>query len=91
VATALGSCMLTIMGIAARDHDIDIIGARAKVIKEMIADPYRRIASLDCTITMPRDLPAEQRQIIEEAALTSPVYQSLGEKVIRPVRFVWPD
>ncbi len=91
VATALGSCMLTIMGIAARDHGIDIEGTRVKVVKEMIADPYRRIASLTATITMPRALPEEQRRILEGAALTSPVYQSLGEKVQRPVEFLWPE
>ena len=91
VATALGSCMLTIMGIAASDHGIGIEGTKAKVVKEMIADPYRRIASLHCTITMPRALPEDQKKILEEAALTSPVYQSLGEKVQRPVEFVWPE
>jgi putative redox protein len=91
VATALGCCMLTLMGIAARDRDLPIEGATVRVFKEMIADPYRRIASLRSIVTMPRALPEKQRTILERAALTCPVHQSLSEKVERPVEFVWPE
>jgi len=41
VATALGSCMLTIMGIAARNHKIDINGTTAEITKTMASDPRR--------------------------------------------------
>jgi len=90
VATALGCCMLTLMGIAALDRELNIEGARVKVFKEMIADPHRRIKSLRSIVTMPRALPEKQRTILERAALTCPVHQSLAEKVERPVEFVWP-
>ena len=46
VATALGSCMLTVMGITARMLDIDLTGARVQVEKEMVASPIRRIGKL---------------------------------------------
>src|ERR1700761_299735 len=53
VATALGSCMLTVMGIMARTLDVDIAGATATVEKEMAAAPSRRIARLAVTIHVP--------------------------------------
>ena len=53
VATALGTCMLTIMGIAARTFNIDISGATATVEKEMTATLPRRIERLTVTIQVP--------------------------------------
>ena len=91
VATALGCCMMTIMGIAARERKIEIEGATVRVFKEMVADPHRRIESLRSIITMPRSLPEKERKILETAACSCPVHQSLSEKVVRPVEFVWPE
>ena len=78
VAAAIGSCMLTIMGIAARNHDIDMAGARATVVKEMSAVPRRHISKLTVVITLPARLDARARRLLEAAARGCPVHASLG-------------
>ena len=88
VATALGTCMLTVIGLKARALDVDIAGASATVEKEMTGPP-RRIGRLTATVRMPRDLPQDVRNQLEQAAVTCPVYQSLSEKAAKEVRFVW--
>lgn len=90
VATSLGTCMLTIMGIAARERDIDISGTSVKVVKEMIADPHRRIRSLSAVVTMPRPLAEKHRKILEHAARSCPTHVTLGDRVEKPVEFIWP-
>lgn len=87
VATALGSCMLTIMGIAARKMQIDITGTKVTVTKEMVAAPIRRIGRLATTIAVPIALTDEQKTHLEKATLTCPVHQSLHPDVALPVAF----
>ena len=89
VATALGTCMLTLMGIAARSLNVDLTGSRVSVQKEMVATPMRRIGKLGVKISVPTKLTAEQRQKLEQAALTCPVHKSLHPDVQLPVEFVW--
>lgn len=89
VATALGSCMLTVMGIYAQRHEIDLTGANVVVEKEMASAPVRRIARLGVEISMPLPGDHPQREALERAALTCPVYQSLHPDVEKPVRFNW--
>ena len=90
VAAALGSCMVTIMGIAARKAEIDIRGTRVHVTKEMLGGAYRRIQKLEVTITLPRALPADQREKLERAAESCPVNRSLSKDVEVKTRFVYP-
>src|SRR6476661_6155928 len=52
VATALGTCMLTTMGIVAQRNNIDITGARVRVTKEMVSQPTRRIGKIGVEIVM---------------------------------------
>ena len=91
VATALGSCMLTIMGIAARRKGLKLEGARVRVEKHMAADPVRRIGKLEVAFEMPPGLAAADRQVLERAALACPVHQSLHPDVEIPVSFRYPD
>ena len=93
VATALGSCMLTIMGIAARTHSMDIDGTRMDIEKGMVADPQRRIGRIGIRIIMPQNghYDTKARAILEKAALTCPVYLSLHENVEKAIEWVWPD
>src|SRR3954471_3127984 len=70
VATALGTCMLTIMGIFAQRHGIDLRGAQVTVTKEMTATPPRRIARLETEIRVPLPAAHPQREGLEHAALT---------------------
>jgi len=89
VATALGSCMATIMGIVALRHEIDLAGVQIEVIKEMSIDSPRRIASLATTLRIPLPPDHPQRLLLENAALACPVHQSLHPEVARPVDFQW--
>ena len=79
VGAALGSCILTVMGIAARDRGWEMKGATAKVVKEMGLEPRRHVAKLTVDITMPAALDDKARAILERAAHTCPVHASLGE------------
>ncbi len=91
VATALGSCMLSIMGIAARTHAIDLVNTKVDIEKIMIADPLRRIAEIKVDFHFPegKNYSEKEKLILERAALTCPVYLSLHEKVIKTVNFQW--
>lgn len=89
VATALGSCMLTIMGIVAQRHHISLAGATASVVKEMAAAPTRRIGRLAVEIHVPAKLDDEQRKLLENAARTCPVHKSLHPEIDIPVTFHW--
>jgi len=82
-ATALGTCLLTIMGIVASRHGLDLTGTRVRVIKEMTAVPVRRIGALTVTITVPpgRVVSPSDRVLLERAADTCPVRQSLHPDV----------
>lgn len=93
VATALGTCMLTVMGIVAQDRDWTLDGLRAHVKKHMTAEKPRRIARLAVTMTAPaatgQKLNAEARAALEHAANTCPVRLSLLDAIDVPVVFDW--
>lgn len=89
VATALGSCMLTVMGIAARALNVELKGATATVEKEMTAALPRRIERLTVKIHVPGNVSAENRQKLEQAALGCPVHRSLHPDVQIPLVFTW--
>lgn len=91
VATALGTCMLTIMGIAAKARGLAIEGARATVEKGMAAQPVRHIARLEVVIHVPAGVPVADRAALEAAALACPVAKSLPDSMKVPVRFEWAD
>ena len=91
VAAALGSCVLTTMGLVARRHGIDLTGARAHVTKEMVSQPNRRIGRLSVTITFPRRYDEAQRTLLERTAMACPVHHSIHPEIEVPVQFVYPD
>jgi uncharacterized OsmC-like protein len=90
VATALGSCMLTIMGIKARDMNIHLEGTRIDVQKHMKADP-RRVGGIDITFQFPASLALSDKEkiILQNAALTCPVAKSLHPDLEQKVIFNW--
>lgn len=87
VATALGACMLTIMGIVAQRDNIDLSGTTVKVGKEMVTSPIRRIGKLTVEIHVPHDISPEQQQKLQNAAHTCPVHKSLHPDVQTPITF----
>jgi uncharacterized OsmC-like protein len=89
VATALGSCMMTIMGIKARDNGIDMEGTTCSINKIMASDP-RRIAKVEVTFTMPeKNYTDAEKNLLVEAAKGCPVCKSISEKSEVALSFNW--
>jgi len=89
-STSLASCILSIMGIAAEKHNIDIVGAHATVNKIMASDP-RRIARIEINITMPSKVYATKEiKILEAAAHHCPVALSLHPDTKEVLNITWP-
>ncbi|MCE3232326.1 MAG: OsmC-like protein [Rickettsiaceae bacterium] len=89
VATALGSCMLTVMGIAARTLNVDLEGATVTVNKEMVNAPVRRIAKLTVELNLPAQVSDENKRKLEHVAMMCPVHKSLHPDIEMPIKFNW--
>ena len=89
VATALGTCMATIMGIYAERHGIDLRGMSVRVRKEMVTAPVRRIGKLAVEIRAPISSNHPHREALERAAISCPVHQSVHPDIELPVEFFW--
>jgi putative redox protein len=89
LATSLGACMLTVMGILARRKGWDMRGARVSVEKHMQTQPIRRVGRLALRFDMPAGIPGEARTLLERAADTCPVHKSLHPDVVVDVSFHW--
>ena len=90
VATALASCMITIMGIKARDLGIDLTGTQAEITKIMGTEP-RRISALQIQLTFNSSFDSKTQTLLERAALTCPVAHSLDPDIRQEVLFIWPS
>jgi len=88
VATALGSCMITIMAISANKYDIDMSGTNASVKKIMGSDP-RRISEISIDINMNKNIEEKDRKRLERSALTCPVHKSLHPDLEKKIRFIY--
>ncbi len=91
LATALGSCMLTYVGLAANKHGWKLEGTRVSVKKEMVADPLRRIGRLSVEIRLPAPMDDPALKILMNAVTTCPVKLSISEKIQVPITFVGQD
>ena len=89
VATALGACMMTIMGIVAERHGVNLVGMTAETVKEMTKEPPRRIASLRTRLTIPLPADHPQRAALEQAPHTCPVHKSLHPEIDVAIECVW--
>jgi uncharacterized OsmC-like protein len=90
VATALGSCMLTIMGIKARDMNVDLEGTKIDITKIMASEP-RRISGIKINFHFPENLQVDEKQkaVLERAALTCPVAKSINPEINMETAFNW--
>ena len=89
VATALSDCMMTIMGIKARDKGLNLIGTTIETTKIMSAEP-RRIGEIVIEFTFPKnDFSEKDRAIFEAVTKTCPVALSLHPDVKQTVKFNW--
>jgi uncharacterized OsmC-like protein len=88
VCAALGSCMMTIMGIVANRASIDIEGMEISTVKIMAAEP-RRIAEVVLTFTMPagKTYTEKEKAMLENAARTCPVALSLHPDIKQTITF----
>ena len=90
LATSLGSCMLTIMGIKARNMNIDLDETKLSVHKFMLSDP-RRVGKIKIEFDFPSalNIDAKQKQILENAAYTCPVAKSIHPDIEVEAVFNW--
>ena len=89
VATALASCALTIMGIAANNHDINMDGTKARVLKIMGSNP-RRISEVQIDFDLTnRTYTSKEKKILQQAAITCPVAKSLDSTLVQQMKFHW--
>lgn len=91
LATALGTCILTILGIVAQRHDLDLRGTKLVVRKEMTSQPVRRVGCLTVDVHVPVNLSPEDRRRLEHAAEICPVKRSLHPDTKVEIRFSWGD
>ncbi len=89
VATALGTCMSTILAMTAEKSGLVVKGMTVKVSKEMSKDAPRRIVGLPSEVRIPLPASTPEREALEEAALNCPVHKSLPAELARPTTFIW--
>ena len=88
VATALGSCMVSIMAIKTRDLDLELKDSTLAVTKIMQAEP-RKIAKIVVVLNMSIATSDKNKTILERAAMTCPVLLSLHPDIEKEVTFNW--
>jgi uncharacterized OsmC-like protein len=89
VATGLASCMLTMMGIKARDmQGVVLKGSSAEVTKHMTTDP-RRISKIEVALTLPAGISERDRKVLTHTAKTCPVLYSLHPDIEKVISFEW--
>jgi putative redox protein len=86
LATALGCCMLTIMGIIAERNNIDIEGTKVGITKIMAANP-RRVSEVVVEINMPGNYSEKEKELLENAARTCPVACSIHPDIKQSLSF----
>lgn len=91
VSAALGSCVLTVMGILAERLKLDLTGTTAEVVKEMESAPSRRIGKLKVLIRCPRTFDKQEIDRLERVAMSCPVHHSLHPDIHQEFIFQWGE
>lgn len=87
LSAALGSCMLTIMGIAAREHNINMDGTTCSIVKIMASEP-RRVGEIQITFNFPSgDYADKEKAVLERSARACPVAESLRPDLKQTLEF----
>ena len=87
LATSLGCCMLTVMGIVAKRHDINMDGTKVEILKVMTDNP-RRVSEIHADIHFPENnYSQKEKELLERTALTCPVAKSLHPDIQQKTRF----
>ena len=90
VATGLANCMITVMGIKARDLNVNMDGTTAVVTKTMASDP-RRISKIEVVLDFPSGIDGRSRKILENTGRTCPVLHSLHPDIEMIIDFNWGE
>lgn len=88
VATALGSCMVSIMAIKSKDLDVDLKDSTVSITKIMQTEP-RKIAKILVELSMSIATSEKNKKILEKSAMTCPVLLSLHPDIEKIVVFNW--
>ncbi len=87
LCASLGSCMMTLMGIAANTHSIDFNSAKIKITKIMASNP-RRVSEIVVSFELPgKKFSEKEKTLLERAALTCPVALSIHPDIKQTVNF----
>ena len=89
VATALGACMATVIGIVAKRKEIAVEGMKVTVRKHMSEDLPRRIAKLEVDMIVPLSADHPERKVLESAARGCPVHHSLHPDIEVVMNRTW--
>lgn len=89
VATSLGSCMLTVMGIKAEKMGLDMKGSSVNINKVMGENP-RRILKIEASVKLSFSTTKKNRDILEKIAINCPVKNSLNSEMEIEEIFIWP-
>ena len=82
LATALGTCLLTVMGITAKRRVFELGEAKAMVEKIMTTEPPRRISTLRVVLSLPPNLTTEQQKLLQRFAQDCPVKRNLDKSIL---------
>ena len=88
VATALASCMLTVMGVKARSMELQLKGAYADITKHMAANP-RRISGIDIQLYLPAAISKDDQALLERVGNSCPVMQSIHPDIETAIQYHW--
>lgn len=88
VATGLGTCMITVMGIKANGLGCDLANSTVEITKHMAADP-RRISKIEAKLILPSVITEKSRKILENTANACPVIYSLHPDIEKEISFHW--
>jgi uncharacterized OsmC-like protein len=90
LCVSLATCMLTTMGIKARDLQVDITNATADVIKHMFSDP-RRVGKIEVIVNLPATGNDEERKTLEKTGDNCPVMKSIHPNINVMITYNWAD
>jgi uncharacterized OsmC-like protein len=93
VAAGLGGCTLLSMqmGLFAQQREVDLIGASVHTTVRMACGSSQRVAGVDIEVRMPRAIPADDRRVLEQAAMACPLTASFHPDIPISVKFRYPE
>ena len=88
LCVSLATCMVTTMGIKAADMNVDLTNSRADVQKHMASDP-RRVAKIEVTVFLPKNINEKERLILERTGDNCPVAKSVHPDIELVLKYYW--